>query len=134
MAAIFGQVTAFQTDYDAFIYVRDKNLQTSTVVGHDVSAYVDPLTAPVISVAKGSMSYNVSFTNNSEFDKIYIEDSTDSGATWADQGSYTSNPVYVPTTNSLPRQVRARFSRVRGGYTGYSNIVSVTPCCGWINN
>jgi len=127
LAAIFGQVTAFQTDYDAFIYVRDKNLQTSTVVGHDVSAYVDPLTAPVISVAKGSMSYNVSFTNNSEFDKIYIEDSTDSGATWVDQGSYTSNPVYVPTTNSLPRQVRARFSRVRGGYTGYSNIVSVTP-------
>ena len=127
LAAIFGQVTAFQTDYDAFIYVRDKNLQTSTVVGHDVSAYVDPLTAPVISVAKGSMSYNVSFTNNSEFDKIYIEDSTDSGTTWADQGSYTSNPVYVPTTNSLPRQVRARFSRVRGGYTGYSNIVSVTP-------
>jgi hypothetical protein len=127
LAAIFGQVTAFQTDYDAFIFVRDKNLQTSTVVGHDVSAYVDPLTAPVISVTKGSMSYNVSFTNNSEFDKIYIEDSTNSGATWVDQGSYTSNPVYVPTTNSLTRQVRARFSRVRGGYTGYSNIVSVTP-------
>jgi hypothetical protein len=127
LAAIFGQVTAFQTDYDAFIYVRDKNLQTSTVVGYDVPAYVDPLTPPVISATKGPMSYNVSFTNNSEFDRIYIEDSTNSGATWVDQGSSTSNPVYVPTTNSLTRQVRARFSRVRGGLTGYSNTVTVTP-------
>ena len=127
LAAIFGQVTAFQTDYNAFIFVRDKNLQTSTVVGYAVSAYVDPLTPPVISAIKGPMSYNVSFTNNSEFDRIYIEDSTDSGVTWVDQGSSTSNPVYIPTTNSLTRQVRARFSRVRGGLTGYSNIVSVTP-------
>lgn len=127
LAAIFGQVTAFQTDYNAFIFVRDKSLQTSTVVGYAVSAYVDPLTPPVISAIKGPMSYNVSFTNNSEFDRIYIEDSTDSGVTWVDQGSSTSNPVYIPTTNSLPRQVRARFSRVRGGLTGYSNIVSVTP-------
>lgn len=127
LAAIFGQVTAFQTDYDAFIFVRDKNLQTSTVVGYNVTAYVDPLTPPVISAIKGPMSYIVSFTNNSEFDKIYIEDSTDGGDTWVDQGSYTSNPAYVPTTNSLARQVRARFSRVRGGLTGYSNIVSVTP-------
>ena len=127
LAAIFGQVTAFQTDYNAFIFVRDKNLQTSTVIGYAVSAYVDPLTPPVISATKGSMSYNVSFTNNSEFDRIYIEDSTNSGVTWVDQGSSTSNPVYVPTTNSLTRQVRARFSRVRGGLTGYSNIVSVTP-------
>lgn len=127
LAATFGQATAFQTDYDAFIYVRDKNLQTSTVVGYDVTAYVDPLTPPVISAIKGPMSYSVSFTNNSEFDRIYIEDSTNSGATWVDQVSSTSNPVYVPTTNSLTRQVRARFSRVRGGLTGYSNIVSVTP-------
>lgn len=127
LAAIFGQVTAFQTDYDAFIFVRDKNLQTSTVVGYDVSGYVDPLTPPVILATKGIMSYNVSFTNNSEFDRVYIEDSTNSGVTWIDQGSSTSNPVVVPTTNSLERQVRARFSKVRGGLTGYSNIVTVTP-------
>jgi hypothetical protein len=127
LAAIFGQVTAFQTDYNAFIFVRDKNLQTSTVIGYNVTAYVDPLTPPVISATKGSMSYNVSFTNNSEFDRIYIEDSTNDGVTWIDQGSSTSNPVFVPTTNSLTRKVRARFSRVRGGLTGYSNIVSVTP-------
>ena len=127
LAAIFGQVTAFQTDYDAFIFVRDKNLQTSTVFGYDVSAYVDPLTPPVISVIKGPLSYNVSFTNNSEFDRIYIEDSIDSGVTWIDRGSSPSNPVYVSSGNSMPRQVRTRFSKIRGGLTGYSNIVNVTP-------
>lgn len=127
LAAIFGQVTAFQTDYDAFIFVRDKNLQTSTVVGYQASAYVDPLTAPVISVIKGPLSYNISFTNNSEFDRIFIEDSVDSGVTWVDRGSSSSNPVYVSSGSSEPRQVRARFSKVRGGLTGYSNIVTVTP-------
>ena len=127
LAAIFGQVTAFQTDYDAFIYVRDTSLQTSTVVGYDVSSFVDPLAPPVISVIKGPLSYNVSFTNNSEFDRVFIEDSIDSGVTWVDRGSSSSNPVYVSSLNSAPRQVRARFSRVRGGLTGYSNIVTVTP-------
>lgn len=127
LAAIFGQVTAFQTDYDALIFVRDKNLQTSTVVGYDVPAYVDPLNPPVITVTKGPLSYNISFTNNSEFDRIYIEDSTDNGVTWVDRGSSASNPVYVSSGNSLPRQVRARFSKIRGGLTGYSNIVTVTP-------
>jgi len=124
---VFGQVTAFQTNYDAFIYVRDKNLQTSLVTGYQVSMYTDPLNPPVISATKGPLSYNVSFTNNSAFDRIYIEDSIDSGATWVDRGSSSSNPVYVSSGNSMPRQVRARFSKVRGGLTGYSNIVTVTP-------
>jgi hypothetical protein len=127
LAKIFGSVTAFQIDYDAFIYTRDKNLQTSFVTGYLLSKYTDPLTAPVISVTKGPLSYNVSFTNNSEFDRIYIEDSTDGGLTWVDKGSSPSNPVYVSAGNSLPRQVRARFSKIRGGLTGYSNTVTVTP-------
>ena len=124
---VFGNVTAFQTDYASFIYVRDKNLQTSLVTGYALTKYSDPLTAPVISVIKGPLSYNVSFTNDSEFDRIYIEDSIDSGVTWVDRGSSSSNPVYVSSGNSAPRQVRARFSKIRGGLTGYSNIVSVTP-------
>jgi len=127
LKGIFGQVTAFQINYNGFIYVRDKNLQTSLVTGYQVTMYTDPLTPPVISAIKGPLSYTVSYTNNSEFDRIYIEDSTDNGATWVDRGSSSSNPVYVSAGNSLPRQVRARFSKIRGGLTGYSNIVNVTP-------
>ena len=124
---VFGQTSAFQIDYNSFIYVRDKNLQTSLVTGYQVAKYTDPLTAPAITAVKGPMSYNVSFTNNSEFDRIYLEESVNSGATWIDKGSSTSNPVYVSTLNSLERQVRAKFSKIRGGFTAYSNTVTVTP-------
>jgi hypothetical protein len=127
LKGVFGQVSAFQTNYDAFIYVRDKNLQISLVTGYQVTMYVDPLTPPVISATKGPLSYNVSFTNNSEFDRIYIEDSTNNGVTWVDRGSSSSNPAYISAGNSLSRQVRARFSKIRGGLTGYSNTVTVTP-------
>jgi hypothetical protein len=125
---VFGQFTAFEIDYASFIYVRDKNLQTSLVTGYALTKYADPLTAPVISAVKAPMAYNVSYTSNSAFDKIYIEESTDSGVTWSSTPFVTSsNPAYIPATNSLPRLVRARFSKKLGGFTGYSNIVSVTP-------
>ena len=125
---VFGQFTAFETDYTGAIYVRDKNLQTSFVTGYSVTKYSDPLTAPVISATKAPMAYNVSYTANSTFDKIYIEESTNSGSTWSATPFVTSsNPAYIPTNNSLTRLVRARFSKKLGGFTGYSNIVSVTP-------
>ena len=125
---VFGQFTAFETDYTGAIYVRDKNLQTSFVTGYTVTKYSDPLTAPEISAVKAPMAYNVSYTANSAFDKIYIEESTNSGSTWSATPFVTSsNPAYIPATNSLPRLVRARFSKKLGGFTGYSNIVSVTP-------
>jgi hypothetical protein len=125
---VFGQFTAFETDYTGAIYVRDKNLQTSFVTGYSITKYSDPLTAPEISAVKAPMAYNVSYTANSAFDKIYIEESTNSGSTWSATPFVTSsNPAYIPATNSLPRLVRARFSKKLGGFTGYSNIVSVTP-------
>ena len=125
---VFGQFTAFEIDYASFIYVRDKNLQTSLVTGYALTKYADPLTAPVISAVKAPMAYNVSYTSNSAFDKIYIEESTDSGVTWSSTPFVTSsNPAYIATTNSLARLVRARFSKKLGGFTGYSNIVTVTP-------
>ncbi len=125
---VFGEFTAFEIDYTGAIYVRDKNLQTSFVTGYSVTKYSDPLTAPEISAVKAPMAYNVSYTANSAFDKIYIEESTNSGSTWSATPFVTSsNPAYIPATNSLPRLVRARFSKKLGGFTGYSNIVSVTP-------
>lgn len=125
---VFGQFTAFEIDYASFIYVRDKNLQTSLVTGYALTKYADPLTAPVISAVKAPMAYNVSYTSNSAFDKIYIEESTDSGVTWSSTPFVTSsNPAYIATTNSLARLVRAKFSKKLGGFTGYSNIVTVTP-------
>ncbi len=125
---VFGQFTAFEIDYASFIYVRDKNLQTSFVTGYALTKYADPLTAPVISAVKAPMAYNVSYTANSAFDKIYVEESTNSGVTWSATPFVTSsNPAYIATTNSLARLVRARFSKKLGGFTGYSNIVTVTP-------
>lgn len=125
---VFGQFTAFEIDYASFIYVRDKNLQTSLVTGYALTKYSDPLTAPVISAVKAPMAYNVSYTSNSAFDKIYIEESTDSGVTWSSTPFVTSsNPAYIATTNSSARLVRAKFSKKLGGFTGYSNIVTVTP-------
>ncbi len=124
---VFGQFTAFETDYTSAIYVRDKNLQTSFVTGYSITKYSDPLTAPVISAVKAPMAYNVVYTSNSAFDKIYIEESTNSGATWTNVGVTSSNPAYIATTNSLARTVRAKFSKKLGGFTDYSNIVSVTP-------
>lgn len=124
---VFGQFTAFEIDYTGAIYVRDKNLQTSFVTGYAVTKYSDPLTAPVISAVKAPMAYNVSYTSNSAFDKIYVEESTNSGTTWTNVGVTSSNPAYVPTTNSLTRTVRAKFSKKLGGFTGYSNTVTVTP-------
>jgi hypothetical protein len=125
---VFGQFTAFEIDYASFIYVRDKNLQTSFVTGYSLAKYTDPLTAPAISAVKAPMAYNVSYTANSAFDKIYVEESIDSGVTWSSTPFVTSsNPAYIATTNSLARLVRARFSKKLGGFTGYSNIVTVTP-------
>ncbi len=124
---VFGEFTAFEIDYTGAIYVRDKNLQTSFVTGYSITKYSDPLTAPVISATKAPMAYNVSYTANSTFDKIYIEESTDSGATWTNVGVTSSNPAYVPTINSTQRSVRAKFSKKLGGFTGYSNTVTVTP-------
>ena len=124
---VFGQSTAFEIDYDSFIYVRDKNLQTSLVTGYLITKYSDPLTSPVISAVKSPMAYNVSYTANSAFDKIYVEDSTNSGASWNTVSVTSSNPAYIATTNSLARMVRAKFSKKLGGFTEYSNTVTVTP-------
>lgn len=124
---VFGEFTAFEIDYDAAIYTRDRNLQTSFVTGYLLTKYSDPLTAPSISVTKAAMAYSVAYTANSTFDRIYIEESVNNGVTWQSQGSYNSNPVYVSTTTSTTRLVRARFSRKLGGFTGYSNTATVTP-------
>ena len=124
---VFGQFTAYEIDYAAFLYTRDKNLQTSFVTGYALTKYTDPLTAPVISAVKSAMAYSVSYTANSAFDKIYVEESTNSGATWTSVGVTSSNPAYIPTTNSLSRMVRAKFSKKLGGFTSYSDTVTVTP-------
>jgi chitin-binding protein len=124
---VFGQFTAFEIDYTGAIYVRDKNLQTSFVTGYSVSKYSDPLTAPTISAVKAPMAYNVSYTANSLFDKIYVEESTNGGSTWTNVAVTSANPAYIATTNSLSRNVRAKFSKKLGGFTDYSNTVTVVP-------
>ncbi len=124
---VFGQFTAYEIDYSAFLYTRDKNLQTSFVTGYALAKYTDPLTPPVITVATAPMAYKVSYTSNSAFDQIYIEESLDSGTTWTLVTVSPANPVLISTLNTLERSVRSRFSKKLGGFTGYSNTLSVTP-------
>lgn len=125
---VFGQFTAFEIDYASFIYVRDKNLQTSFVTGYALTKYTDPLIAPVISATAAPMAYNVSYTASSAFDKIYIYESLDGGTTWGLTPYITSsNPAYVPALNTLQRSVRAKFSKKLGGFTAYSNVITATP-------
>lgn len=123
---VFGQYTAYEIDYDAFIYTRDRNLQTSFVTGYLLTKYSDPLTAPVITATTAPMAYQVAYTANAIFDQIYVEESLD-GTTWTLVAVSPANPVLISTLNTVQRSVRARFSKKLGGFTGYSNTVTVTP-------
>ena len=91
---VFGQFTAYEIGYDVAIYVRDKNLQTSLVTGYSLSQYSDPLTAPVITATTAPMAYQISYTSNSAFDQIYVEESLDN-TTWTLVAVSPANPVLI---------------------------------------
>lgn len=117
----------FATQLEIFILVRDTFGQVSTLVEAQSLTYETPLDAPVITASAGTLSYTVSYNNQTgkPFDSIYVYEDTGSGYSQVAQG--TSNPIFVPATNTLARSVKAKFYDSNGGVTVYSNIVTVTP-------
>ena len=117
----------FSSQFTISIQVRDVFGQASDVVTQQSLTYVTPLDIPVITATEDTLSYIVFWNSQGDkpLDQIYIYEDTGSGYTQAAQGS--SNPLVVPTTNTLQRSVRAKFYDSNGSDTDYSNVVVVTP-------
>jgi hypothetical protein len=117
----------FATQFEIFILVRDTFGQVSTVVEAQSLTYETPLDTPIITASEATLAYTVSYNNQTgkPFDNIYIYEDTGSGFSQVAQG--TSNPIVVPTTNTLQRSVKAKFYDSNGGSTSFSNTVLVTP-------
>jgi len=117
----------FASQFEVFISVRDTFGQVSTLVNAQTLTYETPLDTPIITATAGTLSYSVAYNNQTDkpFDNIYIYEDTGSGYSQVAQAN--SNPIVVPTTNTLQRSVKAKFYDSNGGSTADSNIVIVTP-------
>ena len=117
----------FASQFEVFILVRDTFGQVSTLVNAQTLTYSTPLDDPTITATAGTLSYNVSYNNQTDkpFDNIYIFEDTGSGYNQVAQG--TSNPISVPVNNTLTRSVKAKFYDSNGGSTSFSPPVTVKP-------
>jgi len=117
----------FASQFEVFILVRDTFGQVSTLVNAQTLTYSTPLDTPTITATAGTLSYNVSYNNQTDkpFDNIYIFEDTGSGYSQVAQG--TSNPISVPVNNTLTRSVKAKFYDSNGGSTSFSTPVTVKP-------
>ena len=117
----------FASQFEVFILVRDTFGQVSTLVNAQTLTYSTPLDNPTITAIGGTLSYNVSYNNQTgkPFDNIYIFEDTGSGYNQVAQG--TSNPIAVPVNNTLTRSVKAKFYDSNGGSTSFSPPVTVKP-------
>ena len=117
----------FASQFEVFILVRDKLGQVSTLVNAQTLTYSTPLDTPTITATAGTLSYSVSYNNQTgkPFDNIYIYEDTGSGYNQVAQG--TSNPIVVPVNNTLQRSVKAKFYDSNGGSTAFSEAVTVKP-------
>lgn len=129
--AAFGDA---QTQFSGSIYSVDVYGNKSSPISFLNAVYVSPLTPPVITAAAISNGYTVSYTaqTSNVFNLISIEE-VESSATTAPSTGYTvvktdrSNPSIVSAPNNNKRWVRARLNDKANAFTGYSNIVAVTP-------
>lgn len=117
----------FASQFEVFILVRDTLGQVSTLVNAQTLTYSTPLDTPTITATAGTLSYSVSYNNQTgkPFDNIYIYEDTGSGYNQVAQG--TSNPIVVPVNNTLQRSVKAKFYDSNGGSTAFSTEVTVKP-------
>jgi hypothetical protein len=117
----------FSSQFTISIQVRDTFGQTSDVVTQQSLTYTTPLDVPVISATEETLSYSVTWNQQTgkPLDQIYVYEDTGTGYVQVAQGS--GNPIRVPTTNTLQRSVKAKFYDSNGFDTSFSNIVTVTP-------
>ena len=129
--AAFGDA---QTQFSGSITSVDIYGNKSTPITFNNTTYVSPLAAPTITASAISNGYTVSYTaqTSNVFNLISIEEVESSAATAPSTG-YTvvktdrSNPSIVSAPNNNKRWVRARLNDKANAFTGYSNIVAVTP-------
>ena len=117
----------FSSQFTISIQVRDTFGQTSDVVTQQSLTYTTPLDVPIITATAETLSYSVTWNQQTgkPLDQIYVYEDTGTGYVQVAQGS--GNPIRVPTTNTLQRSVKAKFYDSNGFDTSFSNIVTVTP-------
>lgn len=129
--AAFGDA---QTQFSGSITSVDIYGNKSTPIAFSNTTYVSPLAVPTITASAISNGYTVSYTTQTSnvFNLISIEEVESSAATAPSTGYVVvktdrSNPSIVSAPNNNKRWVRARLNDKANAFTGYSNIVAVTP-------
>jgi hypothetical protein len=129
--AAFGDA---QTQFSGSITSVDIYGNKSTPIAFSNTTYVSPLAIPTITASAISNGYTVSYTTQTSnvFNLISIEEVESSAATAPSTGYVVvktdrSNPSIVSAPNNNKRWVRARLNDKANAFTGYSNIVAVTP-------
>lgn len=129
--AAFGTA---ETAFSGTIQTLDIYGNKGTATSFSNTAYVSVLQAPTIIAAATTNGYTVSYTaqTSNTFKSISIEEvvssaTTDPGTGYAGVATGATNPIFVPTTNTNKRWVRARLFDTVNASTTYSTAVTVTP-------
>lgn len=128
--AAFGDA---QQQFTGTVTAVDIYNNRSAAISFTGPLVVTELPVPVITVEQAVNGYSVLYTTptSTTFDKIHIEEIVSNSVTAPASGyiariSGSSNPLLYPSGTGK-RWVRARFSDKLRLYTGYSNVVAVTP-------
>lgn len=129
--AAFGTA---ETAFSGTIQTLDIYGNKGTATSFSNTAYVSVLQAPTIIAAATTNGYTVSYTaqTSNTFKSISIEEvvssaTTDPGTGYAGVATGATNPIFVPTTNTNKRWVRAKLFDTVNASTTYSTAVTVTP-------
>jgi hypothetical protein len=129
--AAFGTA---ETAFSGTIETLDIYGNRGTATSFSSTAYVSVLQAPTIIAAATTNGYTVSYTaqTSNTFKSISIEEvvssaTTDPGTGYSGVATGATNPIFVPTTNTNKRWVRAKLFDTVNSSTSYSTAVTVTP-------
>jgi len=129
--AAFGTA---ETTFSGTIQTLDIYGNKGTAVSFSNTAYASVLQTPAIVAAATTNGYTVSYTaqTSNTFKSISIEEVvssslTDPGTGYVGVATGATNPIFVPTTNTNKRWVRAKLFDTVNASTSYSVAVTVTP-------
>jgi hypothetical protein len=129
--AAFGTA---ETTFSGTIQTLDIYGNKGTAVSFSNTAYASVLQTPAIVTAATTNGYTVSYTaqTSNTFKSISIEEVvssslTDPGTGYVGVATGATNPIFVPTTNTNKRWVRAKLFDTVNASTSYSVAVTVTP-------
>ena len=129
--AAFGTA---ETAFSGTIQTLDIYGNKGAAVSFSNTAYASVLQSPTIVAAATTNGYTVSYTaqTSNTFKSISIEEVvssslTDPGTGYVGVATGATNPIFVPTTNTNKRWVRAKLFDTVNASTSYSTAVTVTP-------